>query len=356
MTMSLDTIIQKALIGNRLSFDEGVKLLEEGGLLSLGKVANEIKKRKHPENIVTFVIDRNINYTNICQVQCKFCAFYRHHQDADAYILSDQELFKKIQETIEKGGTQLLIQGGLHPELGLDYYLDLLIKIKSRFKIHIHSFSPPEVHHIAAKSGKTIEKVLLALKNAGLDSIPGGGAEILSDRVRKVISPKKISAGLWIDIMKAAHKIGLNSTATMMFGSVETTEERVEHLIRIREAQDETGGFTAFIPWSFQPNNTELGGSTTSGVEYLKMVAISRIMLDNINNVQTSWVTQGAKVAQTALWFGANDFGGTMLEENVVKAAGVTNRVSIDEIVESIKKANMMPVQRTTNYKAVKSF
>lgn len=350
------SILERALQGKRLTLEDGVALLKSNELLAIGKVADVIRKRMHPENIVTFVIDRNINYTNICKVKCRFCAYYRNEEDEDAFILTQEELDKKIEETIAHGGTQLLIQGGLHPNLSLEYYIDMLRAIKSKFDIHIHSFSPPEIVHIAKQSNLSIKKVLEKLKVAGLDSLPGGGAEILDNRVRKYISPEKITWEKWMEVMTTAHQVGLKTTATMMFGSVETLEERVSHMIRVREAQDKTGGFTAFIPWSFQPTNTELGGETATGVEYLKTLAVARIVLDNVPNIQASWVTQGAKIAQISLSFGANDFGSTMLEENVVRAAGVTNRVPLKEIVSCIKDAGRIPAQRNTLYNIIKFY
>jgi cyclic dehypoxanthinyl futalosine synthase len=349
-------ILEKALQGKRLELEEGVALLETDDLISLGRVADIIRKRLHPENRVTFVIDRNINYTNICKVKCRFCAYHRNEEDPDSFILSEEELDHKIQETIDQGGTQLLIQGGLHPNLNLDYFLDMLRHIKSKFKIHIHSFSPAEILHMAKQSDLSLKVTLEKLKEAGLDSVPGGGAEILDDRVRTFISPNKISWAKWMEVMTTAHEVGLRTTATMMFGSVETLEERVNHLVRVREAQDKTGGFTAFIPWSFQPTNTELGGETATGVDYLKTLAVSRIMLDNVQNIQASWVTQGAKMAQVSLSFGANDFGSTMLEENVVRAAGVTNRVPLEEIITCIKDAGRIPAQRNTLYNILKYY
>ena len=354
--MQAQEVLSKALSGERLNVEDGVTLFQEGDLIQLGQVANYIRKQKHPENLVTFVIDRNINYTNVCTCRCKFCAFYCDSDSPKAFVLSDEEIFKKIEETEAVGGTQILMQGGLHPELPFEYYLNLLQKIKERFSVHIHSFSAPEIAHFAELSGLSIREVLAALQGAGLASLPGGGAEILDNRVRYAISPKKISWEKWMEVHTTAHSRGMKSTATMMFGSIETIEERVLHLIRVRDAQDSTGGFTAFIPWSFQPTNTELGGGTATGVEYLKTLAISRIILDNIPNIQASWVTQGAKMAQVSLSFGANDFGGTMLEENVVRAAGITNRVPLDEIIKSIKDAGYKPVQRTTLYQWIKNY
>ncbi len=344
------------MAGDRLGFADGVALLESDRLIPLGLAAAAVKNRLHPEQVTTFVIDRNINYTNICQTKCRFCAFYRSEGDPEAYVLTREEIFDKIRETIECGGTQILMQGGLHPGLPFPYYLDLLQAVKERFKIHIHSFSPPEIVHFSRISGMPVKEVLQKLQQAGLDSIPGGGAEILDNRVRAYISPRKISWEEWMDVMITAHELGMRTTATMMFGSVETLAERVRHLIRIRDAQDRTGGFRAFIPWSYQPANTELGGETASGIDYLKTLAVSRLMLDNIPNLQVSWVTQGAKMAQVALKFGANDFGGTMLEENVVRAAGVSFQIPIAEIIKSIRDAGYMPAQRNTDYEIIKYY
>ncbi|MBI5665422.1 MAG: dehypoxanthine futalosine cyclase [Nitrospirae bacterium] len=343
----------------RITRKEGLDLLKTADLLGLGMLADNMRKALHPEGVVSFIIDRNINYTNVCINKCKFCAFYRNEEDPEAYILSKRKLFNKIKETIAVGGTQILIQGGLHPRLDLSYYVDLLKSIKKKFDIHIHGFSPPEIMYIADKAGLPINKTLGILKDAGLDSVPGGGAEILSDRVREKVSPKKIRSRQWLKVMEEAHKIGMKTTATMMFGSVEGPEDIIEHLDAIRKLQDKTGGFTAFIPWSFQPGNTELGRGTarrapTTAVEYLRVVALSRIYLDNVPNVQASWVTQGLKMAQVALRFGANDFGSTMLEENVVAAAGVKFRTTVDGIVEAIKGAGFRPVQRDMYYNIIK--
>lgn len=349
-------VIERCLAGERLSLAEGVQLLREADLLALGQAASLVRERRHPEKLVTFVIDRNINYTNICTCQCKFCAFYCQPGDPAGYILSRDELNAKIEETIEVGGTQLLIQGGLHPDLDLAYFENLLRHIKANYAIHVHSFSPPEIWDLADKAGLPLEEVIRRLKNAGLDSIPGGGAEILVDRVREKISPRKIGWQKWLEVMTVAHKLGMKSTATMMFGHVETLEERVLHMVRVREAQDQTGGFTAFIPWSFAPANTLLGGESSTGVEYLRTLAVARLMLDNVPNIQASWVTQGAKMAQVALHFGANDFGSTMLEENVVRAAGVQTRVPLQEIIHCIQDAGYQAVQRNTHYERLKSF
>ena len=354
MNAELKKIVIKASKAKRLDAKEGLALFKHADLLTLGEIANGLRKRLHPERLVTFVVDRNINYTNICVNKCKFCAFYREADSLDAYILSREEIFTKIEETLAQGGTQILMQGGVHPDLGIDYFEDLFRSIKACFTIQIHSLSPSEISYVAKKAGLSIKDALTRLKAAGLDSIPGGGAEILVDRVRKKVSPNKIRWRQWADVMRAAHKLGMPSTATMMFGSVETDKEIMEHLLRLRDIQDETGGFTAFIPWTYQPGNTELGGRSATAVEYLKVLALSRIMLDNFDNIQASWVTQGAKIAQVALEFGANDFGSTMIEENVVAAAGITFRMTKQEIVNIIRDAGYAPAQRDTRYNILK--
>ena len=346
----IEKIISEASSGKRLTADEGLALLKHADLLTLGELANSVRKRLHPERLVTFIVDRNINYTNICVNKCKFCAFYRTEESPEAYILTNDEIFRKIEETIALGGTQILMQGGVHPDLGIDYFEGLFSAIKARYAIQIHSLSPSEVTYVCRKAGITISETLARLQAAGLDSIPGGGAEILVDRVREQVSPNKIRWREWIDVMRAAHRLGMPTTATMMFGSLETREELVQHLTRVRDLQDDTRGFTAFIPWTYQPGNTELGGRQATAVEYLKTLALSRIVLDNIPNVQASWVTQGAKIAQVALEFGANDFGSTMIEENVVAAAGVSFRMSRDEIVHLIQDAGYEAAQRDTTY------
>ncbi|MBW1644998.1 MAG: dehypoxanthine futalosine cyclase [Deltaproteobacteria bacterium] len=345
---------------SRLNRDQARQLLAKEDLLELGRRAHERRRAKHPDNLVTFVIDRNINYTNICTCQCRFCAFYRRPENPDAYLIDLPTLRQKINETLELGGTQILLQGGLHPDLGIDYYERLLRTIKTEFPtIHIHGFSAPEIWHISRQSGLELEETLARLIRAGLGSIPGGGAEILDDRVRGRISPNKIGWRQWLAVMAAAHRQGLRSTATMMFGSVESDEELIEHLFRVRELQDETGGFTAFIPWSFQPDHTDLQEEVprpATGVDYLRVLAVSRLVLDNIDNIQASWVTQGAKLAQVALYFGANDFGSTMIEENVVAAAGVHFRLSLPEMISTIKEAGFTPAQRNTLYQTLKVY
>lgn len=355
--LELRDVLNKAAAGERLSEAEGTALLESGDLLAVGRAADLARRRRHPDSRVTFVVDRNINYTNVCASACRFCAFYRSPDAPDAYVLTVEEILDKIGELVRQGGTQVLIQGGLHPGLGLEYYTGMLEAIKARFDgVQVHSFSPPEIVHLARREGLTVRALLVALRAAGLDSVPGGGAEILVDRVRRLISPRKISWREWMDVMHIAHELGMRTTATMMFGTVETPAERIRHLVRLREAQDLTGGFTAFIPWSYQPPNTELGGPAAASHEYLKVLAVSRLLLDNFPNVQASWVTQGPKVAQVALSFGANDFGGTMLEENVVRAAGVAHRVPLAEIIRVIRDAGFVPAQRTTEYRILREF
>ncbi|MCL4322251.1 MAG: dehypoxanthine futalosine cyclase [Deltaproteobacteria bacterium] len=341
----------------RIGKEQAIDLFKNKSILGLGKMADAIRKDKHPQNVVTFIIDRNINYTNICISECKFCAFYRKPHDNGSYILTKDEIFEKIQETIGLGGTQILLQGGLNPNIEFDYYLNLLCAIKEKFNIHIHAFSPPEIFHLADANNITVKETILLLKDAGLDSIPGGGAEILVDRVRKKISPNKISSEKWLEVMEEAHNAGLHSSATMMFGTIETDEEIIEHLFKLRNLQDKTGGFRAFIPWSFQSKHTKLNPRGVYGQYYLKVLAISRIVLDNFDNIQSSWVTQGAKMGQVALSFGANDMGSTMIEENVVKAAGTQN-VMVDEkfMVKLIKDAGFIPAQRFNSYDIVKFY
>lgn len=342
----------------RLTDEQALALLQGGDLLELGAWADEVRRRLHPTREVTFIVDRNINYTDYCISGCRFCAFYKEPGSGEGYLLSDDEVYRKIEETIELGGTAVMMQGGLHPDLTIDWFERLFRGIKARYPIHIHSLSPPEVAHIAKTSGLTLAETLRRLHDAGLDSLPGGGAEVLVDRVRSAISPHKIPTDRWLEVMREAHKLGMKTTATMMFGSVDTPAERVEHLRRIRDLQDETGGFTAFIPWTFQAGNTALqqGHRPVTGVEYLRLLAVSRIYLDNVLNVQTSWVTQGLRMGQVALAFGANDMGSTMIEENVVRAAGVTNRADVEQMVHLIRAAGFTPVQRDTLYREVRRY
>jgi cyclic dehypoxanthinyl futalosine synthase len=350
---SLDSIRQKVLNMERLTESESLRLFREGNLYDLGFLAGAIRWKMHPEPVVTYVIDRNINYTDICISACKFCAFYKGPEDAAGSVISFAELKQKIDETRELRGTQILLQGGLHPDKQLEFYEEMLRFVKAT-GIHIHGFSPPEITHFAKISGLPVTAVIARLRKAGLDSIPGGGAEILSDRVRQLAAPRKCSADEWIDVMRQAHLQGIKTTATMMFGHIETLEERLEHLLRIRDLQDDTGGFTAFIPWPFQPDNTAFSHIPKATAHaYLKMLAWSRIVLDNVPNIQTSWVTQGPKIAQVSLFFGANDFGSTMIEENVVAAAGVTFRLSEAEIRSLVAGAGFVPQQRTMDYSFV---
>ncbi len=349
----MNQIDRKVLAGERIEAGEALALLEGHNLHRLGLLAQAVRRRLHPEPRVTYVIDRNINYTDICVSACQFCAFFKAPEDGRGTVLTQTELSQKIKETKALGGTQILLQGGLHPDKSLEFYETMLRFIKGH-QIHIHGFSPPEVCHFARLSGLTIREVLTRLQQAGLDSIPGGGAEILVDRVRKQISPRKCDTGEWLTVMEEAHRLGIRTTATMMFGHVETLAERIEHLTRLRELQDRTGGFTAFIPWPFQPDHTALAHiPKTSAFEYLKTLAVSRIFLDNIANIQASWVTQGPKIAQVSLFFGANDFGSTMIEENVVAAAGVHFRLSEAEIRELVSRAGFTPCQRLMNYTLV---
>jgi len=336
---------------------EALRLLTKADLLAVGRRADAVRRSMHPHGRVTFVVDRNVNYTNVCTTQCRFCAFYREAGAPDAYALGYEDILAKVGELAERGGTQLLMQGGLHPDLKIDWFEELFRTIRAQFpQVRIHSLSPAEVWHIAKLSGLTMEACLARLHAAGLQSLPGGGAEILVDRVRQEVSPNKIGWQEWAAVMRAAHGLGMPTTATMMFGATERPEDIVEHLFRVRELQAEGGGFTAFIPWTYQPGNTELGGATASGVEYLKVLALSRIILDNIPNIQASWVTQGAMLAQVALFFGANDLGGTMLEENVVAAAGCTFRLSIEQIIDLARGAGFTPARRTTTYEVLEEY
>ena len=339
-----------------ISAQEALNLLKHEDILVLGKMADKIRQQKHPDNVVSFVVDRNINYTNICTSECKFCAFYRKEENSDTYVLSNEVIMEKIKETIEAGGTQIMLQGGLNPNLRLGYYVDLLIMIKSKYNITIHSFSPAEIVHIAKQENMSVKAVLLSLHEAGLDSLPGGGAEILVDEIRYKISPKKITADQWLNVMEEAHKIGMKSTATMVIGFGETLEQRIEHMQKIKELQEKTGGFRAFITWTFQPGNTELGGKKTNAWEYLRTLAVTRIYLDNIEHIQGSWVTQGQETGQITLAFGANDLGSIMLEENVVRAAGTAYEMSINKMVNLITASGKIPAQRDTEYNIIKKF
>ena len=334
-------------------------LLYKRPLHQLGALANHRRQIAKKEayggtgnQIVTYIVDRNINYTNVCNVYCKFCAFYRTETDPDAYTISLGELDKKIEETLELGGTQILMQGGHHPKIGMDWYLNLLSHIKTKFpNINIHAFSPSEFVHFREVFGMSLKDILQSFKQAGLGSIPGGGGEILVDRVRQRISPLKAMTDEWLEVMDTAHRLGLSSSATMMFGHVETIEDRIEHLERIRLQQDTSGGFTAFIAWTFQAENTHLKAPTVGASEYLRTQALSRIYLDNISNIQSSWVTQGLEVGQVALQFGANDLGSIMLEENVVSQAGATYRMTVQDMKRLISDLGLEPRQRDNWYR-----
>lgn len=350
----ISLIREKILNGKRITPEEALDLLHHADLLDLGQMAHSVRQRLHPDPAVTFVVDRNINYTNGCVSGCRFCAFFRPPDHPDAYVISREALAHKIEETLDMGGTQILLQGGLNPNLGLDYYEDLLRFIKSRFHIHIHGFSPPEIVFIATNAGISIQDTLKKLISAGLNSIPGGGAEILVDDVRSRISPGKCTADQWLNVMEETHRLGLKTTATMMFGHIENPEQILTHLIKIRELQDRTGGFTAFIPWTFQPTHTQLSVDTAMPVQYLRVLAVSRLVLDNVPNIQASWVTQGEKIAQISLAFGANDLGSTMIEENVVAAAGVSFRLSLNDMVRMITGAGYRAVQRDCFYNPIK--
>jgi cyclic dehypoxanthinyl futalosine synthase len=334
--------------GRRLDFQEACRLWDLD-LLTLGSWADSVRRRLNPEPRVTFVIDRNINYTNICISGCRFCAFYRPPGAADGYVLTWDALAAKLTELKAHGGSGVLLQGGLNPALPLTYYLELVSFIRD-FGLAVHGFSPPEIFFLAEKNGMRLEELIRDLRDAGLSSIPGGGAELLVDRVRQQVSPRKCSASQWLEVMAAAHRQGLPTSATMMFGHLETRAERIEHLCRIRGLQDDTGGFTAFIPWTYQPGGTDLGGESPGAVEYLKTLAISRLVLDNVPHLQVSWVTQGPKVAQVALNFGADDFGSTMLEENVVAATGVGFRLQRAEIETLIRQCGYEPRVRNHRY------
>ncbi len=346
----------------RLTKEEALDLIKNADLKELGRMATARKKELHPKGITTFVVDRNINYTNICWVDCKFCAFYRHEKDADAYVLSFEEIDAKIDELLEIGGTQILFQGGVHPKLKIEWYEDLVEHIHTKYPdITIHGFSAIEIDFIAKVSRISVEEVLKRLHKKGLASIPGAGAEILNDRVRDIIAPRKIDADVWIDVHRKAHKLGIKSTATMMYGTVESDEEILEHFERVRNLQDETGGFRAFIMWSFQSQNTELARlipnlPKPSSNRYLRLLAVARLYLDNIPNIQSSWVTQGPYIGQMALMFGANDLGSTMMEENVVRSAGAGFRMAKEEMVRLIRDIGETPAIRDTAYNTLEVF
>jgi cyclic dehypoxanthinyl futalosine synthase len=349
-----ETTRRKVREAERITRDEAIALLRDGELLELGDLADSVRRRLHPEGVVTYIIDRNINYTNVCTAQCAFCAFYRDLPAQDGYVLNKSQLAQKIEETLALGGNQILLQGGLHPDLGIEFYEEMFRWMKSTYPmLWIHGLSPAEVKHICRVSSLTTEEAVRRLVAAGLDSIPGGGAEVLSDRVRAIIGIAKGSTADWLEVMEVAHRQGLRTTATMMFGHVETLEERVDHLLALRELQDRTQGFTAFIAWTFQPENTALAGDELTSFQYLRTLAVARIVLDNFPSVQASWVTQGGKIGQVSLRFGANDFGSLMIEENVVSAAGAHFRLTEGEIARNIQAAGFVPKRRTMHYEIV---
>lgn len=354
--MNLKQFEDRILNGGRLEAGEALQLYRQAPTYWLGRMADAVRRRKHPDGVVTYIIDRNVNYTNVCVARCNFCAFYREVGHSDGYVLGFEEIFKKIEETRALGGVQLLLQGGHNPDLPIKWYEDLFRAVKQRFPdFKLHALSPPEVIHLSRMSKLPVAEVIRRLVECGLDSIPGGGAEILVDRVRKLLNCYgKASADEWLDVMRHAHRAGLRTTATMMYGTVETDEERLEHMLRLRALQDETGGFTAFIAWSFQPDHTELGTAhqiiEASGIDYLRTLAMARLVLDNFDNLQSSWVTQGGKVGQLSLAFGANDMGSVMIEENVVRAAGASYCMDEVEIVRNVEDAGFIPKRRNMHY------
>jgi cyclic dehypoxanthinyl futalosine synthase len=360
----IDRILYKAQSGGRIDVEECITLFESDQIEKIGDTANQIMKKWHPDPITTFVIGRNINYTNICDVYCRFCAFYRPPGSSEGYVLPDETIFQKIQETLDVDGTEILMQGGTNPNLPFSYYTNILREIKKRFDITMHSFSPAEIMKMKDVSdGLSLEEVVRQLHEAGLDSLPGGGAEILDDRTRRKISKLKGSWRDWMDVMQTAHKIGMHTTGTMVIGFGESMEERALHMLRIRDAQDDvlfqklnTPGFLAFIPWTFQPDNTNMKAEKVTPEEYLKTLAISRIMLDNVPNFQSSWVTMGPEVGKQTLSYGCNDFGSTMIEENVVSAAGTTHKVNVNSTLRIIREAGKIPAQRNTKYQTLRVF
>jgi cyclic dehypoxanthinyl futalosine synthase len=350
--VSVDEIAVRVAAGARVTPEQALVLYTSAPTPLLGRLADDIRRRRHPGGLVTYIIDRNVNYTNVCVARCRFCAFYRPVGSAEGYTLGFEEIGRKIEETLALGGGQLLLQGGHNPDIPIEWYEDLFRRVKQRYEgFRLHALSPPEVIHISRLSQLPVPAVIERLVAAGLDSIPGGGAEILVDRVRRILNCyNKATADEWLDVMRHAHRAGLRTTATMMYGTVETPEERIEHLCRLRELQDETGGFTAFITWSFQPAHTELGGTEATGIEYLRTLALARIVLDNVDNLQASWVTQGGKVGQLSLGYGANDMGSVMIEENVVRAAGAEYCMDEVEVVRNIENAGCVAKRRNMHY------
>ncbi len=351
---TVDNILEKAVAGRRLTPEEGLELFRCRDLHKLGRAAHAVTLRLHPEPYRTYNIDRNVNYTNVCAAVCDFCAFYRKSTDPDAYVLPREELYRKVEETIALGGDQILLQGGMHPSLRLEWYEELLRDLKSRYpQVNLHAFSPPEIWHFHKLNRLPLEEVLRRLKEAGLGSLPGGGGEILVDRVRKELTKNKALTEEWLEVMRVWHRLGGRSSATMMFGHIETDAERIEHLTRIRDLQDETGGFTAFICWTMQPGHKMSHFPEAGAFEYLRTQAIARLYLDNVANIQSSWVTQGGKIGQVALFFGANDMGSLMIEENVVASAGTVHYLTLEEIKRSIREAGWEPRQRNVFYQLI---
>lgn len=355
MKSRIAPILEKSIAGERLTPDEGLALLESNDLAALGQAADAVTRRLHPEDYRTYNIDRNINYTNICTAVCDFCAFYRKPKDAEGYVLDRQELLDKVRETVELGGDQILMQGGFHPEYKLEWYEELLQDIKRAFpQVNIHGFSPPEIHHFTKMNKLPLRTVLERLRAAGLGSLPGGGAEILVDRVRREITRGKVMTDDWLNVCRVWHELGGRGTATMMFGHVETLADRIEHLERVRQLQDETGGFTAFICWTFQAENTAMAHVPAAGShEYLKTQAVSRLYLDNVPNIQSSWVTQGLKIGQLALLYGANDMGSLMIEENVVASAGTVHYLTLEQMKDAIRELGYVPRRRNVFYQLI---
>ncbi|MGD9695646.1 MAG: cyclic dehypoxanthinyl futalosine synthase [Thermoleophilia bacterium] len=352
-------ILERVVGGERLGDEDALTLLRSRDLVAVGEAADRVRDAATDPGVVTFSIDRNVNYTNFCITDCDFCAFYRRPMDPEGYVLPKSVIFRKIEETLDLGGTALLLQGGHHPNLRIEWYEDLFRDIKARYPIHLHALSPSEILHVAKISKLSLDETMVRLRDAGHDSLPGGGAEILVDRVRRVIAPRKTTSDEWLSVMRAAHRAGMSTTATMMYGTVDTEEDRIEHLRRLREVQDEDPGFRAFVCWSYQSGGGSARGDDhahTTAADYLMMLAVSRLYLDNFPHFQSSWVTQGLRVGQLALEFGCDDMGSIMIEENVVRAAGTAFRLDTERMVRAIEATGRRAVQRDTLYRAVKAF
>jgi cyclic dehypoxanthinyl futalosine synthase len=349
-------VLAEILAGRRMNNAEFCSLYEQGDFLAIARAANQIRERRHPGGRATFIVDRNINYTNICSCRCKFCAFYRGSSDADAYVLDQEEILARVEEAVHLGATQVMIQGGLNDDLPLEYFEEMFRSIKERYQVTIHSLTAPEISFIAKRTNLSVRDTLLRLREAGLDSLPGGGAEVLHDEVRQAISPNKIKSAEWLQVMAEAHRIGMKTTATMMMGSLDRIEHRVHHLDQVRSLQDQTGGFRSFIAWTYQPGNNELPTDKISSMLYLKFLALARLYLDNFEHIQGSWVTQGKRVGQLSLFFGADDLGSIMLEENVVRAAGLEQHMEAHEMVQLIRETGYIPALRDTEYRIIRCF